>query len=146
RGVNGSYASLDSLTPFVRSAQPESAVIVIGRIRRDECADFDTAAIRHVSLVAVGCREVIYTALKVGAAQQLSLSAARRLADLVGLQVLLGIVFDGLAGLGINAVRPVELLGILLRRHELPIGTVQPIEEAIAAKMGDDLAVLAINL
>src|SRR5205823_3213164 len=74
-----------------------------------------------------------------------SLLAPRRFADLVDLEILFRIVLDRLAGLGIDAVRPVDLLGVLLRRDELPVVAVQRVEEAVTAEMRDNLAILAAH-
>ena len=96
--------------------------------------------------LAVGRREVIHAALDIRTALQLPLLAPRRFADFIHLEHLARIVLDWLAGLGIDAIGPIDFLRVLLGRDELPVVAVQPIEEAVAAEMGDDLAILAVHL
>src|SRR5215469_12226393 len=96
--------------------------------------------------MAVGRREEIDAARHVWARQERSLFAPRRLADLVGLEILFGVVLDRLAGLGIDAVGPVDLLSVLRRREELPVVAIQGVEKTVAAEMRNDIAIFAVDL
>src|SRR5215472_5245417 len=94
--------------------------------------------------LAVGCRKVVHAPLDIRATLQPVLLAPRCFTDLVGLQRLVRVVLDRLAGLGIDAVCPVDLLSVLLRLDELPVIAIEGIEKAVAAEMCDDLAILAV--
>ena len=58
----------------------------------------------------------------------------------VVLHVELGIVFDRLAGLGIEALGPVQVVHVLAALDEAAVGAVERVEEAVAPEMADDLA------
>jgi hypothetical protein len=62
------------------------------------------------------------------------------------LEVLGRIVFERLAGLGIDALGPVRFLDVLSGLEELPVEPVEGVFEAVAPGMGQDLAVLAVDL
>src|ERR1700722_10652331 len=93
---------------------------------------------------AVRGREEIHAALDVRATQKLALLAPRGRADLVGLQIFVRVVLDGLAGLGVDPVRPIHLCGILLGLDELAVAAVKGIEKPVAAEMREYLPVFAI--
>ena len=63
----------------------------------------------------------------------------------VGLHVELGIVFDRLAGLGIEALGPVEVVDVLAALDEAAVVAIERVEEAVAAEMADHLARLAVD-
>src|SRR5215510_10623767 len=67
-----------------------------------------------------------------------------RLGDVL-LNVELGIVFDRLAGFRIDALRPVQVVHVLAALDEAAVAAVERVEEAVAAEMGDDLAILAVD-
>ena len=62
---------------------------------------------------------------------------------IVGLHIELRIVFDGLAGLRIDAFRPVQIVDVLGCFDKFPGRTIQRIEESITAKMTHDFPSLA---
>jgi hypothetical protein len=84
--------------------------------------------------------------LDIGTTLQPVLLAPRGLADLVSLQSLVRVVLDRLARLGIDTVRPVDLLRVLRGREELPVVAVERIKKAVAAEMRNDVAILAVHL
>jgi hypothetical protein len=55
-------------------------------------------------------------------------------AGLVFLHIGVGIVVERLAGLGIEAGRPVQLIDILLAEHEQAAGAVERVVEAVARR------------
>ena len=67
-----------------------------------------------------------------------------RLRDVV-LHVELGIVFDRLAGLGIEPLGPVQIVHVLAALDEAAVGAIERVEEAVAPEMADDLAGLAVD-
>src|SRR5262249_36210166 len=72
--------------------------------------------------------------------------AGRGRARHVGLYVLVGIIIERPAGLGIEAARPVQLVHILLAGNERAVHAVERVVEAVAGAVHDELAVLAIHL
>src|SRR5260221_6134748 len=56
------------------------------------------------------------------------------------------IVIERLAGLGVEAGRPVQLIDILLAGNEGAVGAVERVEEAVPRRVNEKLAVLAIDL
>src|SRR5580704_10599095 len=63
----------------------------------------------------------------------------------VALHIELRIVFDRLAGLGIETPGPVEIIHVLPALDEAAIGAIERVEEAIAPEMSYDLAALAVD-
>src|SRR5262249_61536809 len=57
-----------------------------------------------------------------------------------------GIVVDRLAGLRVDALRPGDLLLVLISAQELTAVAVERVVIAIAREVGDDLAILAIDV
>src|SRR5262249_55557223 len=96
--------------------------------------------------LAVGRRPIVV------AAGSVRTYAARALVGIdlrpfgIDLEVLALIVLDGLAGLGIDALRPGHVLDVLHRLDELPAAAIEGVIEAVATGMRDDLAVLAVHL
>src|SRR6266446_3908491 len=75
-----------------------------------------------------------------GRADLLERGARREIADTcIGLDVLAGIVVERLAGLLVDALGPVDLR-IGLRQDRLTIEAVEGVEEAVAGRVGDELA------
>src|SRR5262249_48321182 len=61
------------------------------------------------------------------------------------LHIELRIVLERHAGLGIETLGPVQLVGVLSTLDEAAIAAIDRIEEAVAGEMADDLALLAID-
>src|SRR5258708_6029370 len=75
-----------------------------------------------------------------GRADLLERGARREIADTrIGLDVLAGIVVERLAGLLVDALGPVDLR-IGLRQDRLTVEAVEGVEEAVAGRVGDELA------
>src|SRR5260370_1021462 len=75
-----------------------------------------------------------------GRAVLLERGARREIADTrIGLDVLAGIVVERLAGLLVDALGPVDLR-IGLRQDRLTVEAVEGVEEAVAGRVGDELA------
>ena len=55
------------------------------------------------------------------------------------------VVFHGLAGLGVQALRPVQVVDVFGPLDEAAVEPVQRIKETVAAKVADHLAVLALD-
>ena len=64
---------------------------------------------------------------------------------IVDLHIQLRIVFDGLSGLRIEALGPVQVIDVLRAFDELSVRAIQRVEEAVAAEMADHLAGLAVD-
>src|SRR5207244_667150 len=79
------------------------------------------------------------------ASRDLTPSADRPGLRNIFLDVEIGIVLDGLAGLGVDALGPGHLIDILVGVEKLAVGAVEPVEEAIASPMRQDLPVLTID-
>mgnify|MGYP003694452209 CR=1 FL=1 len=56
------------------------------------------------------------------------------------LHVELRIVFERLAGLGIDALGPVQIVDVLSALDEAAVGAIERVEEPVASEMADDLA------
>src|ERR1019366_2218513 len=127
-------------------AAGEIALHMHGQIGRDRGAAFQRRDVDQLGLLAVGGRPVI------GAAGGVWADAPRHLVVVrigrlgVELEVLGGIVFDRLAGLGIDALGPGHLIDMLGGLEELAVAAVENVFKAVAARMGDDLAILAVHL
>src|SRR5262249_52632407 len=63
----------------------------------------------------------------------------------VDLDIELRIVFDWLAGLRIEALRPVQVVDVLGALDEFSCRTIERIEEAVASKMTDDFPCLSTD-
>src|SRR4029077_15325050 len=63
----------------------------------------------------------------------------------IGLQILVGIVVDRLAGLGIDALGPGDLADVLRGLQELSAEPIEAVGKAIARSANDSLAVLAVD-
>jgi len=75
-----------------------------------------------------------------GRADLLERGARREIADTrIGLDVLAGVVVERLAGLLVDALGPVDLR-IGLRQDRLTVEAVEGVEEAVAGRVGDELA------
>src|SRR5262245_54857961 len=64
----------------------------------------------------------------------------------VELDIGIGIVVERPAGLGVEAGRPVHLVGVLLAGDERAVDAVERVEIAVARRMDDELAVFAVDL
>ena len=64
----------------------------------------------------------------------------------VELDVTARIVVDRFAGLRVDTLSPGHILDVLGRLEELAVQAVETVGEAVAAGMGDDLAVFAVDL
>src|SRR5207244_10988614 len=64
---------------------------------------------------------------------------------IVDVHIQLGIVFDRLAALGIESLRPVQVIDVLSTLDELSGYAIQRIEKPVTAEMADDFAGLAAN-
>ena len=64
----------------------------------------------------------------------------------IGLNVLARIVVERLAGLLVDALGPVDVLEIGLGQQGLPVVALHGVEEAVAGRMRDQLARLAVDL
>src|SRR5262245_4116771 len=64
---------------------------------------------------------------------------------IVDLHVQLGVVFNRLATLLIDAFGPVQIVDVLSRLDELSVRAIERIKEAVTAEMADDLAILAAD-
>src|SRR5579871_3926985 len=64
----------------------------------------------------------------------------------IGLAVGVGIIVDRLACLGVEAGRPVHLVGVLLAGDEGAVGAIKRVEVAVAGGVHHELAVLAVDL
>src|SRR5436853_486093 len=61
------------------------------------------------------------------------------------LDILVGIVIERPAGLGIEAGGPIQFIDILLAGHERAVGAVERIEESVTRRMHHELAVFAVD-
>ena len=61
------------------------------------------------------------------------------------LNVELRIVVERLAGLGIDALGPVQIVDVLAALDEAAVGAIERVEEPVASEMGDRLAVLTVD-
>src|SRR5262249_20600827 len=90
-------------------------------------------------------REEVRTALEIRAGRVLR-PGAGLLAFRVGLQILGRIILQRLAGLGIDALRPGQLGNILGRLDVRAVGAVEVVKDAVPAKVGQNLTILAVDL
>src|SRR5262245_26388621 len=104
--------------------------------------DVEQAKLRIIGawfpVLAAGMSGAEWVAIRVGTRAM----AARG----IFLHILGGIVVERAAGLGIEAGRPVELVDVLLAVDERAVDAVERIEEPVAGRVHDHLAVLAIDL
>src|SRR5262249_23556911 len=115
--------------------------------REDLVAAFDPRNVEQSQLRIVGARLPVLAA---------GMSRAKRIAVRVGavavtaqgvfLHILGGIIVERTAGLRVEAGRPVELVDVLLAVDERAVDAVERIEEPVARRVHDQLAVLAIDL
>ena len=127
------------------AAAVELALHVAGVVVGDVVAAFDARNVDEAGVPAVGGGPVIVAAgvARADVAGHLVVVDVRRLG--VDLHVLARIVVDRPAGLGIDPLGPGHL-GVGHRVDELAAVAVEHVVEAAAARMGDDLAVLAVHL
>ena len=74
-----------------------------------------------------------------------AVAAQRASSRHVLLDVELGIVFDRLAGLGIEALGPVQIVDVLAALDEAAIAAIERVEKSIAAEVRDDLARFTVD-
>src|SRR5262249_39558938 len=102
---------------------------------RDLAAAFVGGNIKEVCLAAVGRRP------EIGAAGDIRAHPPRDLvADRIGwlrieLKILGGVVFERLAGVAIDALRPVDDLDVLHRFEELTVEAIEGVLESVTAGM-----------
>src|SRR6516225_6607596 len=126
------------VTAAVRALEPElGAVLAEAAFRPD--------SVGNVLLRVVGGRLMGDAAVpgRAGALHGIAPQGARL--RHIGLHVEARIVFDGLAGLGIKPLGPVEVVGVLAAFDEAAIGPVERIEKAVAGEMAYHLAPLAVD-
>ncbi len=117
-----------------------------GVIRGDVGTALELGDVDHAGLAAVGRRPIV------GAAGVVRADVAARLVVVdvaalgIDLQVAGRVVVDRLAGLGVDALGPGDLAHVLDRLDELAVQPVEHVIEAVAARMGDDPAILAVHL
>ena len=115
-----------------------SVDLVAGRHRRD---------VEELGPLAVGRRpEIVAAAHATGTASWCGRSSVWFCMPGIDLDVLAGIVVDRLAGLLVDALGPVDRVQIGLGQHGLPVVALERVEEAVARRMGDQLARLAVDL
>src|SRR5262249_48949249 len=76
----------------------------------------------------------------------LRLGASAMAVRVVNLHAAGGMVVERPTGFGIEARRPIQLVDILLAGNERAVGAVERIEEAVARRVDNELAILAIDL
>src|SRR4029077_15584935 len=116
-----------------------------GLVGHDIGAAFIAGDVEQLGLLAVGRRPEVGAAVYVGAGVLENVGAAFPL-DREVLHVLARVVVDGLAGLGIDAFGPGDLLRILCRLQELAALPIQGVVEAVAIGVDEKLAILVIDL
>src|SRR4051794_2766856 len=116
-----------------------------GLVGHDVSAAFVAGDVEQFGLLAIGWRPEVGAAVHVGAGILQDVSAALPL-DREVLHVLARIVIDGLAGLGIDAFGPGDLLGILCRLQELAVLAIECVVEAVAVGVDKELAIVAVDL
>src|SRR5713101_3073028 len=118
-----------------------------GLVAGDIGAAFEFRDVEQLGLLAVGGGPEI-VATRYSRAYAGRLGAGKNLCHRVGvgLQLLGGVVVDGFAGLGIDALGPGYARHILGGLQELPVLPVKRIMETVACRMGKELAVLAVDL
>ena len=117
-----------------------------GEIGRDRGAALQRRDVDELGLLAVGGRPVIGAAGGVGTHPPRHLVVVHIGALGIELEVLAGLVLDRLAGLGIDALGPGDLIDMLGGLEELAVAAIEDVFEAVAARMRDDLAILAVHL
>src|SRR5207249_3243421 len=125
------------------AATAKLAAHMRGLVGYDIGAAFVAGDVEQLGLLAVGRRPEVGAAVDVGAGVLEHVSAALPF-DRKVLHVLARIVVDGLAGLGIDALGPGDLVGILRRFQELAVLPIQGVVEAVAVGVNEELAVLAV--
>src|SRR5215470_6849572 len=118
-----------------------------GLVAGDVGAAFEFRDVDELGLLAVGGRPEIVAAGhsrayagRLGAGQNLRHRVG------VGLQLLGGVVVDGFAGLGVDALGPGYARHILGGFQELAVQPVERIMETVARRVGEKLAILAVDL
>src|SRR5262249_25656318 len=116
-----------------------------GQVRRDVGAALVAGDVDEPGRAAVSVRPEIGAAMYVRAGVALDVGAALPVVR-IGLHVLAGIVVHRLAGLGIDALGPGHLGAVLRALEELAVDAIEGVVEPVAVGMGEELAVLAIDL
>ncbi len=143
--IDGDQVALVALGRRVRAADPllaldERLVVVEHGLAGGHGRDVD-----EPRLGAVGGRPVIVAAV-VRWAKLLERRARDQVADArIGLDVLAWVIVERLAGLLIEALGPIDVVHIGLGDDDLAVVAVHRIEEAVAGRMGDELARLAVD-
>src|SRR5262249_44492416 len=115
-------------------------------VLRDLCAGGERRNVDELGLLAVGGWPVIVAAGR-GRAHLLGLRARhRRGSPGIDLDILARVVIDRLASLRIDALGPVDVLEVGLDHEGLPVAALHGVEEAVARRVRDQLAVLAGDL
>src|SRR6266436_6169116 len=92
----------------------------------------------RLPVLAAGNRRAQFFAFRLGAGAVAAL--------VVNLHIGVWVVIERPAGLRIETGRPVQLVDILLAGNERSVDTVERVEETIARRMNNELAVLAVDL
>src|SRR5262249_30626413 len=127
------------------AAATKFAAHMRGLVGHDIGAALVAGDVNELGLLAIGWRPEVGATVHVRAGVLQDVGAALPL-DREVLHVLARIVVDRLAGLGIDALRPGHLVGILRRLQELAILPIQRVVEAIAIGVNEKLAIVAVDL
>ena len=135
-------AAAEPLARLERAALVDEALLLD---RFDLIAAFGGDQKQGIEIRVVGARRPILAAV-MGRAHPAHGRGARAVCPLgIDLHVLCRIVIERLAGLGVEAGRPGHLVDILLAGHERAVDAVERVVEAVARRMHDQLAILAVD-
>src|SRR5262249_30869604 len=143
-GIDDRQAADDALLVGVPAAA-EAAAHAGGRVGGDVGAALARPDIEELGLVGVGRRPGGGNAVGVRARVLDGVGDGFPIV-IIGLHILAGIVVERLAGLGIEALGPGYLLGILYRFEELAVEPVEDVVEAVAVRVHHQFAVVAVDL
>src|SRR5258708_28586783 len=134
-GIDGGQVALVAVGGLVGAAVPALVLAVLGSIDRDLGAGCHRRDIRPLGLLTVRGRPVVV------AASDRRTHLLRRLARVlvgqrrIGLDVLVGIVVERLAGLLVNALGPVDVVHVGLGADHCAVGPLHGVEGAVACGM-----------
>src|SRR6267378_595890 len=109
-------------------------------------AAFGAHAIRDVLHRIIGRRLIRNAAVPRGACAFHRIAAQRARLWHVALHIERGVIFERLAGLGVEALGPVQVVDVLAAAHEAAVVAVERIVEAVATEMAEHLAHLAVDV
>src|SRR5882672_2571537 len=137
--IDGGEIALIALIGSAEPAVPASFLVVLFSIDRNAHAGRHRRYVQELRIGAVGRRPVIVAAGRRRADLLKRLSGSEVANPSISLDILGGIVIERLAGLLVDSLGPIGL-HVGLGQQGLAVAALIRIEEAVARRMGDELA------